>query len=275
MPEGPEIRRAADRVARAIEGEVAQEVYFGLDRLVPWEGELSGRTVEQVTTRGKGMLTFFEGDWVVFTHNQLYGRWFVKPAGQTPRTGRQLRFAVHTEDRSALLYSASTIDVLPVDDLDAHPFLSKLGPDALDAKVTVEQVAARLRSGAFAKRQLAAVLLDQGFIAGLGNYLRCEILHAAGVHPRASAHRLNDGTLENLAEQVLVMPRRAYKTGGVTNDPSRVKALKADGARKRAYRHLAFHRAGQACYRCDDILVREEHGGRRCDRCPTCQKEPH
>ena len=57
MPEGPEIRRAADRVGAALEGRTAVDVFFAFDRLKRYEAELRGQVVEQVTTRGKAMLT--------------------------------------------------------------------------------------------------------------------------------------------------------------------------------------------------------------------------
>ena len=50
MPEGPEIRRAADRVASAIEGKVADKVFFAFERLKTFEKALSGRRVREVTT---------------------------------------------------------------------------------------------------------------------------------------------------------------------------------------------------------------------------------
>ncbi len=70
MPEGPEIRRAADRVARAIGGRVADEVFFAFDELKSFENTLQGRLVQEVTSRGKAMLTRFEGELTVYTHNQ-------------------------------------------------------------------------------------------------------------------------------------------------------------------------------------------------------------
>jgi endonuclease-8 len=99
MPEGPEIRRAADRVASAIQGEMAEEVFFAFDRLKPFERELIGWKVQEVTTRGKGMLTRFDGGLSVYTHNQLYGRWYVMSGDRLPKTGRQLRFAVRAGGR--------------------------------------------------------------------------------------------------------------------------------------------------------------------------------
>ena len=62
-----------------------------------------------------------------------------------------------------------------------HPFLLRVGPDVLDMTLTAEQVKARLLSAKFRNRQFSGLLLDQAFLAGLGNYLRVEILWQVGL----------------------------------------------------------------------------------------------
>ena len=76
MPEGPEIRRAADKVAAVLVGKRVDEVRFGLSDLKPFEERLSGQTVTAVDTRGKAMLTRFDNGLTIYSHNQLYGRWY-------------------------------------------------------------------------------------------------------------------------------------------------------------------------------------------------------
>ncbi|MEM9555759.1 MAG: endonuclease VIII [Acidobacteriota bacterium] len=275
MPEGPEIHREADRVGKAVGGQVAREVFFAFDALQPAAAELSGRRVEGVEARGKAILTRFEGERVVYSHNQLYGKWFVKKAGETPKTNRQLRFAVHTDARSALLYSASEIEVLDAAELADQSYLAKLGPDPLaDESLAADSVAARLHSDAFRRRSLGHLLLDQGFLGGIGNYLRSEILWRAAVHPGRKAQDLEDDEAERVAAAALDIPRRSYRTGGVTSDPERVEALKAEGATRRRWRFNVFSQDGRPCPRCGDTVVRREVAGRRLYLCPSCQPEP-
>lgn len=271
MPEGPEIRRAADRVATAVEGRIADHVFFAFEELKPFEKVLTGLRVEEVTTRGKGMLTRFEGGLSVFTHNQLYGRWYVMRNGHLPKTGRQLRFAIRAGNRQALLYSASEIEVLDAEAERDHPFLSRLGPDVLSQAPTVDELVARLDATRFRGRQLGALLLDQGFVAGLGNYLRAEILFEARIHPRRRARDCSQPELERLAERTLALTRRTYRTRGITLAPSRVAALKAAGAARSAYRFWVYGREGEACRVCGQAVQAEPIGGRKCFWCPTCQ----
>ncbi len=265
------MRREADRLAAALVGEVLEEVTFGQPRLARFGPLLTGARVTAVTTRGKALLTHFDGDRTMYSHNQLYGRWIVCRRGRPPATRRSLRVALHTRTHSALLYSASEIEVLDAVLLGEHPFLSRLGPDALDPELTWRLLAVRLSSPGFANRSVASLYLDQGFLAGIGNYLRSEILHDARVHPQTRPRALGRGGLGALARSTLDVTRQAYERAGVTNRPGRVRRLEALGYRKRDYRFAVFDREDLPCYRCQTAVRRVEAGGRRLYFCERCQ----
>lgn len=271
MPEGPEIRRAADRIGRVLAGQTVTDVFFGLPRLKPFESMLRGTTVESVSPHGKALLTRFCNGLTLYSHNQLYGRWYVCRRGRTPATARTLRVALHTAEASALLYSASDIDVLPTTELHRHPFLSRLGPDVLDSALAWRDVAGRLTDSRFAGRSLAALYLDQRFLAGVGNYLRSEILFAAALDPWRRPQGLTRGQIGRLARSTLEISRRAYASAGVTNPPRRVKRLQQQGLSRRDYRFAVFARAGLPCYECGTVIERTSAGSRRLYLCPVCQ----
>lgn len=271
MPEGPEIRRAADQLANALVGRVADEVWFAFDHLKPYESTLSGARVTAVTSRGKAILTHFDNDYTIYSHNQLYGKWRVRKPYHLLDTNWQLRLAIHNKKKSALLYSASDIEVWPDAELDDHPFLRRLGPDLLDEATTLERVGARFVDKKFWRRRLSSLLLDQGFLAGLGNYLRSEVLFVARVHPSLRPIDCTPGQIDALAEATLLLTRQSYKTKGVTNDLQLAEALKADGRPFRAYRFWVFNRDGRPCRVCRTPIVREEINGRRLYFCPSCQ----
>ena len=159
MPEGPEIRRAADQIARVLEDHIVQ-VGFGMPDLKHYEQILSGHAVTHIETRGKALLLHFDHGWSVFTHNQLYGVWRVIKGDVVPATRRSLRVAVRTDSHSALLFSASNISVWRRESLEEHPFLARIGPDILDPTVTWRQLSQRLASKPFANRSLIALYLD-------------------------------------------------------------------------------------------------------------------
>lgn len=274
MPEGPEIQRAADRVASVLVGEEAKAVFFAFPSLSAAGSMLTGRTVTRVEAQGKAMLTWFDDEHVVYSHNQLYGKWVTRKGGAPPKTGRQLRFAVHTAAGSAFLYSASDIALLDRDTVGQHPYLSKLGPNPLDRTTTAKVIRDRLMSPAFRRRRLAGSLLDQSCVAGLGNYLRSEILFCSGVHPGRRPVDLEPDALAALARATNLITRRAYRTAGITNDAARVRAAKKAGEPRRTYRHYVFARAGLPCRECGARVRKEQHAGRRIYLCPACQPAP-
>ena len=273
MPEGPEIRRAADCIEAAIRGKETTGVEFTRPQLKQWQHLLTGVTVMAVETRGKAMLTRFSNGLHLYTHNQLYGRWFCVAAGQMPDTRRQLRVAIHTHDHSALLYSASEIAVLTESEVQTHSFLSRLGPDVLSEQTTAVLLLQRLMDKRFIKRQLATLLTDQAFIAGIGNYLRCEILFVCRLHPCMKPAQLSQQQLALLAQSLLDVPRQSYASGGITHHLASAKKMMAQGAALEDARFWLFRREGKPCYRCGTRIMRQNSGGQPCYLCPQCQSK--
>ncbi len=271
MPEGPEIRRAADRLARAMEGERAIKISFSQTPLKRHQKALKNHRIIRIRPRGKALLTQFDNGLTIYTHNQLYGRWVVTEPGVRPDTRRELRIAIESKRKAILLYSASDIAVLDEAGLLTHPFLAKLGPDLLDEDTTVPMVLAQLEDPRFSGKHLASVLLDQGFIAGIGNYLRSEMLFSAGLLPSRKPRELSGDERQRLAESILEIGRVAYRRAGVTNDWQRVQRLKLEGLSFEARRFNVFDREGLPCWTCGELIERAQTGGRRVYVCPGCQ----
>jgi endonuclease VIII len=272
MPEGPEIKQAADRLGNAIAHRPLTSVFFAFEHLKPYEEKLAGDRILHIEPRGKALLIRFQNQLSIYSHNQLYGRWMVRAAHSYPSTQRQLRLAIHTAKQSALLYSASDIAVLTLEQVLTHPFLSKLGPDVLDPATTLEQVQQRLLDRRFVRRGLVGLLLDQQFLCGLGNYLRSEVLFVARLHPSLRPADCDPSQVAALAESAIAVSRQSYQTKGITNDLAIAASLKQQGFSRRAYRHFVFGRSGYPCFVCGSDILKETLGGRRLYYCPTCQK---
>jgi endonuclease-8 len=271
MPEGPEIRRAADKIEAVLKEKAVEEITFGLAPLVGYADILRGSKVNGLETRGKALLTHFDAGLTIYSHNQLYGVWRVVRRDKWPKTKRQLRLAIHTATHSALLYSASDISVWKTSEIENHPFLQRIGPDILDPTLTWRDVAARLQSKPFAGRALSAVYLDQAFLAGLGNYLRTEILFFAGIHPSRKARDLSRGEIGKLARATLTISQRSYASGGVTLPERQYKSLQAAGGTYAKSRFFLFGRARQRCRVCGSVIERTAANARRIYICPGCQ----
>ncbi|HFQ9137657.1 TPA: endonuclease VIII [Enterobacter cancerogenus] len=263
MPEGPEIRRAADNLEAAIKGKPLTRVWFAFPQLKKYESMLVGQTVTHIDTRGKALLTHFSHNLTLYSHNQLYGVWRVVNAHEQPETTRVLRVRLQTADKAVLLYSASDIDMLTPEQLLTHPFLQRVGPDVLDMRLTASDVKARLLSSKFRNRQFSGLFLDQAFLAGLGNYLRVEILWDVGLAAQHKASQLSDAQLDALSHALLEIPRLSYNTRGRVDDKKHHGAL---------FRFRVFHRAGKKCERCGGIIEKTTLSSRPFYWCPGCQR---
>ena len=196
----------------------------------------------------------------------------VRKAQSFPETKRQLRFAIHNAKKSALLYSASDIQILSSpEEIEHHPFLRKLGPDVLSSGIQPEQLQALLKSKKHYRRRLSTLYLDQHFLAGIGNYLRSEILFVARLNPYLRPTDCSDEQLLTLAKASIEVTYQSYKYKGITNDLDAANALKADGVSYRDYRYWVFGRVDKPCYVCATPIVKELVGSRRIYYCPKCQ----
>ena len=271
MPEGPEIRRAADKIEAVLKNKTVEKIEFGLPALNSFVRPLQGSKVLSLETRGKALLTHFDSGLTIYSHNQLYGVWHVVKRDKLPKTNRQLRLAIHTDQHSALLFSASDITVWETQHIEEHHFLKRIGPDILNPSLAWRTVADRLQSKAFAGRALSSVYLDQAFLAGLGNYLRSEILFIAGINPSYKARDLNKGQIGKLARTTLEVSQRSYSLAGVTIPERQYKVLKKQGVTYGRARFFVFGRASQPCRVCQAKIQRSIANSRRIYTCSTCQ----
>ncbi|MDG1957627.1 MAG: endonuclease VIII [Candidatus Binatia bacterium] len=269
MPEGPETRRAADRLARVLVTDQTVELNFPHPNLTPWRDELAQSRILEVTSRGKALLIRFENGLTFYSHSQLYGRWTVQRRDRVFKTGRSLRAEFLTPTHTARLWSATEVRVLSPGEEATDPFLSKLGPDVLDTSSTPRRLLAQLDK--HARKSGAHMMLDQSVFAGLGNYLRSEILFEAGVYPDDRPIDLEPEQRLKWAQAIRRVTRRAYREAGVTVPAAVAKQGKSAGEPRRTWRHWVFCRNDKACRVCNTTIERRRYGGRRLDFCPTCQ----
>ena len=273
MPEGPETRRAADRISNRLRDRSLSHLRLPFPPISEFEGVLKKAHIESVTSRGKALLIRFDNGLSLYSHSQLYGRWTVNKASTEIRWNRSLRAEFVAEGYAVRLWSATDVEVLPTGKEEEHPYILKLGPDVLDDDTTSDLICERLESPRFNRRQASSLMLDQTFIAGLGNYLRSEILHQAGVHPKARPKDLDPGAITKWGSLTKSISIRSYESNGLTVSDDLARRRKGMGERRRSYRHSAFCRNGMDCHVCDATIIRIRVSGRRLDMCPKCQVE--
>lgn len=270
MPELPEVEtfvRAlrAPLVGRTITG-VRNDWPRHIAVLPPEElaNRLIGRRIEAIDRRGKYLVFTLSDDETLIIHLKMSGHLSVV-AAQTPADryahtvfalddGHELRFRDPRKfGRVYLVHNPAAV-------------LGALGPEPLADGFTVEALAARL---AGRKRVLKPLLLDQTFIAGIGNIYADEALFYAGIQPTRRSDTLTTGEIAALHAAI----RKVLAMGIEREGASIGTYVKADGEMGDMQNAVAvFRRTGQPCYTCGRPIERIVLGGRSTHFCPNCQK---
>jgi formamidopyrimidine-DNA glycosylase len=141
--------------------------------------------------------------------------------------------------------------------------LGKLGPEPLASDFSTEQLQDML---AGKKRQIKPLLLDQSFIAGIGNIYVDESLHRARIHPRTLSHTLTGSQVTGLHEAI-----RESLTLGIQNNGATIDWVYQGGEYQNQFR--VVQRAGEPCPVCCEAIERIVVGQRGTYICPVCQPE--
>jgi formamidopyrimidine-DNA glycosylase len=214
---------------------------------------IEGQTVLAVRRRGKFILLQFDGG-ALAIHLGMTGR-LLSDAEQATHTRAVIEF-----DQGALIYD----DIRQFGRMRWSAGEPAVGPDALSiaAGEFLERLSAR-------RRQIKPLLLDQGFLAGLGNIYADEALFAARVHPRAMAHRLSRKRALALHAAIRDVLTAAIQHGG-----SSISDYVDPEGRRGGFQalHQVYGRDGEPCPRCGATLVRIVVAQRGTHLCPRCQR---
>ncbi|MFJ8508820.1 Fpg/Nei family DNA glycosylase [Streptomyces avermitilis] len=262
MPEGDTVYQAARRLHSALAGKVLTRSDLRVPKFAT--ADLTGRTVLDVTPRGKHLLTRIEGGLTLHSHLRMDGSWKVYTPGQRWSGGpaHQIRAILGTADRTAVGYRLPVLELLRT--ADEHRAVGHLGPDLLGPDWDPDQARENLlRDPA---RPLGEALLDQRNLAGIGNVYKSELCFLLRATPW-----LPVGDLP--AEHLTQLPALAKKLLETNRDrPAR------STTGRREQRLFVYGRAPRPCLRCGTpVRVADQGDGSR-ERptywCPVCQPGP-
>lgn len=284
MPEGPEVRKYADALEATLSGRIIKTIEARTREAKVWlhnnEHLLVGRRVLRVTSHGKHLLGFIDGGFYFHSHLMMWGRWQVfswkspvrkkrsavpsKPVNEKLMDGtfsgekdRRERARIVVEGGAAILLSAPIFNVGKGDPYSQIENLKTLGPDVLPAKGKFDRQEFQLRlllpkhTGV----SIGAALLNQQILAGLGNYLRAEVLFKCRLNPWLTIGELSQKELGCLSRTAPELARRSYLSSATASDDDRVR-MTADSSlvyqpgREYGTRHMVFRRTNLPCLRC-------------------------
>ena len=264
MPEGPEVRKYADALDAALSGRAIVSLEARTKEARKWlqenEPRLIGRRVERVVSHGKHLIGYIEGSFFFHSHLMMWGRWQTF-GSDLPEKDRRERARVVVEGAAAILLSAPIFNVGEGDPYDVIEILSTLGPDALPypRRFNRKEFLRRLLSSEHKDETIGAALLNQRIVAGLGNYLRAEILFNCKLNPWLTVDEISQRKLNCLLKTIPRLTRDAYERGATAAEEDRKRmasdpSLVYQPGREYGTRHLVFRRTNLPCLRCGEKI---------------------
>ncbi len=259
---------------------------------VELQARLPGQVLQSITRRGKFLLLNFDPDTLLF-HLRMSGdltvdsgQLIVDSSSANPPANRELQVpvgvqsainnqqsAISNQQSSHVRFILDFIDGVRLVFVDPRKFgrvwlardpdevVGGLGPEPLDPRLTTSEFYPRLNAH---RRLLKPLLLDQAFLAGLGNIYTDESLNLARLHPCQPAHLLSLAQAGGLLDAIRTILRQAIDQQGASID-----WVYRGGNFQNHFR--AYQRTGKPCLNCGSLIERIVVGQRGTHFCPNCQ----
>ena len=282
MPELPEVETIARELRPLVLDATVSGAWWDWPRVIrhpepdEFEAAIVGRTIVGVTRRAKWILVELSGDAVLAIQVKMTGQLFVLPA-DAPRD-RHVHFVLRFEDGRELrlrdVRKFGRVGVYRRDEAgsilgadEVRELFAEHGPEPLGDEMTLPVFRRLLRSR---RGRLKPLLLDQSFLAGLGNIYADEALWRARLHPLRRVSSLKPRDERALFNAIRgVLAEAVERRGSSVDDYT---APEGDGEMQEYLR--TYQRTGEPCPRCGRPIRRFILGARGTHYCSWCQRLP-
>jgi len=221
---------------------------------------LQQREIVNLSRRGKFLLINLDHGTLIF-HLRMSGDLRMQPAGEP--TQKHDRLQLNFNSGWKLVFNDTRKFGRAWLTEDPQKVLSGIGPEPLDPDLTPDKFDAMLQ---VRSRQIKPLLMDQRFIAGLGNIYIDEALFSAGIHPL----RRSDTLTQPEAERLLAAIREVLQQGILSKGAS-IDWVYRGGDFQNHFQ--VYKRTGSPCPRCGTPIQRIVVGQRSTHFCPVCQPQ--
>ncbi len=286
MPELPEVETVVRGLRDTVRGETIARVRAtappGMitvgDSVKPrsFARALVGRKIMEINRRGKNILIELSGDLTLWAHLKMTGHFYYlpkdDPVGKHDLVLFDFESTLNSSNGSAphLRFNDyrrfGRLRLFRNDDLWKQPGLAKLGPEPLE--ISEEPFVALFQRR---PRMLKPALLDQSFLAGLGNIYADEALFLARLHPKRLTTSVSRTKLAELRQHIQAILRMSIDNMGTSVDS--YAGVHGQPGGFQTYLK-AYGREGEPCSRCGSAIVREKIGSRSAHYCRRCQRAP-
>jgi len=288
MPELPEVETVRLQLMQKIVGktitgvEVFHSKTVGHDETI--EDVLVGKTIEHVDRVGKLLIFSFvgEADIFILAHLKMTGQFFVVEESGVVTGGGHSMSEIDTRDwphkHTRVAFYLSDNTTLYFNDMRLFGYTklanattvatarAGFGPEPIDPEFDIDWFVTTLRKK---KALVKAALLDQSFVAGLGNIYVDEALWRARVRPTRRCHTLTKKEAAALVTAAGDVMRESIAVGGTTFQ----NFVDTGGENGNFTDYLkVFARQGGVCERCGETIKKIRAAGRGTHYCPGCQR---
>ncbi|MCA9357993.1 bifunctional DNA-formamidopyrimidine glycosylase/DNA-(apurinic or apyrimidinic site) lyase [Candidatus Kaiserbacteria bacterium] len=287
MPELPEVETVRLQLLRKVLGKTIASVEVFHAKTVAHdervEDALIGKTIAHIDRIGKLMIFSFvdEDNLFLLAHLKMTGQFFFVAEGgeavggghsmtaaDRDLPGRHTRVAFHFTDHSTLFFNDMRLFGYTklATKAEVEKARSGFGPEPIDPDFDIEWFTKKLR---MRKTPVKAALLDQSFVAGLGNIYVDEALWRAKIRPTRRADKVTKAEAALLATAAGEVMRESIRVGGTTFQ--HFVDTGGDNGNFTDYLKV-FGKQGASCSRCGSIIKKIRCAGRGTHYCPSCQK---
>ncbi len=278
MPELPEVETIRRDLDKEIVGRRIKTVEVKGKRSVrrhksgtEFRARLEGKRVASIRRAGKYLLVGLDGDDVLVVHLGMSGQLLRAKGPKDPLDRHTHVIITFTQGGQLRFVDPRTFGemfVTTADELTAQvPELAHLGFDPLEHVMSWSRFGQMLADRPTA---LKTLLMDQKFVAGIGNIYSDEILFAAGLRYDRMSNSLSAQEIRRLYRAMVETLTEAVKYRGSSLADEQYKDLYGETGDYQG-QHQVYDREGQACRRCRNAVVRVKVNGRSAFLCEHCQ----
>lgn len=273
MPELPEVETVVRNLRQPLIGHTVSAMWHDWDNIIHspspevFANRIIGQKFKAVKRRAKYILCELNHD-ILVVHLKMTGRLYVTDADTVHNADKWVHFRLDLDGGKQLRFSDARKfgKVYLTSNIDS--ITGKLGPEPLEDNFTVGIFNQRLNGR---KKNIKALLLDQTFIAGVGNIYADEALLRAKIHPLRTSDSLNQQEISALYETVRIALNAGIQHEGASINWYR----KPDGTEGNSQNHFyAYGRNGQPCKQCGTTIEKIRVAQRGTHFCPNCQPTP-
>lgn len=274
MPELPEVETIRRSLADKIIGKAFENVEVFLDKMVKGlepaniQSELKGKKITRIDRRGKYLIVHMTGDMAMVIHLRMTGQ-LVCCRPEEEKT-KHTHVIIQLSDNLHLRFidqrQFGKIQFVSKKELENVSGLKTLGVEPLSEEFTRDYFKKEIRSK---RTKIKPLLLDQTFIAGIGNIYADEVLFRSMINPEKVASTLTPREVSRLHIAI-----KEVLNEGIENKGTSIKDyIDGDGNKGSNQNNLrVYGRDGEPCLKCGKTIEKKTIGGRSSHYCPKCQK---